>query len=101
MIKFWPGSVIASNLKYLHVRGRKQNGSDSYEQREVYVYGNGFLLQGTYTFVRDTLYILIYAKGSTEKMKGFILFVSQGITNSNNSNVQEKIILLLKNSHTT
>lgn len=37
-----------------------------------------------HTFARSTLYIFIYAKGSIEKMKGFISFENQSISNPSN-----------------
>ena len=42
-----------------------------------------------HTFARNTFYIFIYSKGSIEKMKGFILFENQGISNPSNKQYLE------------
>ena len=59
------------------------------QRRNTVVYENGLLLWGMHIFARNTLYIFIYAKGSIEKMKGFILFENQGISNPSNKQYLE------------
>lgn len=81
-----PGQLC--NVKSLHDMMEAKRSRLS-QRRNTVVHENGLLLWGMHTFARNTLYIFIYSKGSTEKMKGFVLFENQGISNPSNKQYLE------------
>ena len=76
------------NVKSLHDM-METKWSRLSQRRNTVVYENGLLLWGMHTFARNTLYKFIYSKGSIEKMKGFISFENQGISNPSNKQYLE------------
>lgn len=93
MIQLWPGirdNFTTSNT-FMPQNGNKMELSETKESLYLWKW---FLLQGMHTFDRNTLYIFIYAKYFIEKMKGFILFENQVISNTNDKQYLDKVYSL-------